>query len=80
MANGQPVIQGGVNVASSPTTLAATAITGTNKQAFSAYGPRAGIGLFGTALPLGPNLLSDDTGVFGRADARGSTSSRPVPG
>lgn len=71
MANGQPVIQGGVNVATSPTGLAATGITGTNKQAFSAYGPRAGIGLFGTALPLGPNLLSDDTGVFGRAQTTG---------
>src|SRR5436190_5693598 len=71
MANGQPILLGGVNFATSPTGLAATAITGSNKQAFSAYGPAAGIGLFGTALPLGPNLLSDDIGVFGKAQTIG---------
>ena len=42
MANGQPVIQGGVNVASAPTALAATTITGNNKTTFSAYGGKAG--------------------------------------
>ena len=71
MANGQPVIQGGVNVASAPTALAATTITGNNKTTFSAYGGKAGVGLYGTALPLGPNLLSSDTGVIGAAPTTG---------
>jgi len=71
MANGQPLIQGGVNVASLNTTIAAPAIAANNKTAFSAFGPAAGVGLFGTAAPLGPNLLSDDTGVIGQAQTTG---------
>ncbi len=71
MANGQPVIQGGVNVASAPTALGATTITGSNRTAFSAYGSKAGVGLYGTALPLGPNLLAADTGVIGAAQTTG---------
>jgi hypothetical protein len=71
MANGQPLIQGGVNVASANTTIAAPTITASNKTAFSAFGPAAGVGLFGTAAPLGPNLLSDDVGVIGQAQTTG---------
>ncbi len=71
MSNGQPVLQGGANVASAPTILAAPTITGVNKTAFSAFGPKAGVGLFGTAAALGPNLLSDDTGVIGQAQTTG---------
>ena len=71
MANGQPVIQGGVNVATSPTALAATAITGTNRTTFSAYAGRAGTGLYGTAEPLGPGLLGSDTGVIGASRTTG---------
>ena len=71
MANGQPLIQGGVNVASANTTMAAPLVTGTNKTAFSAFGPANGTGLLGIASPLGPNLLGDDTGVIGSSQTTG---------
>src|SRR5215831_15930139 len=71
MANGQPLIQGGVNVASANTTIAAPTTTGSNPTAFSAFGPKAGVGLFGSAAPFGPNTLSDDTGVVGQAQTTG---------
>ena len=71
MANGQPVIQGGSNICTAPTTLAATTITVTNKQTFSAYASPGGIGVYGTAPPLGANLYGDDVGVAGRAYSTG---------
>ena len=72
MANNQPLMQGGSNIASLPTTIAMPTVAGgSNRQAFNAFGPPAGIGLFGTASPLGPNLLADDTGVVGTAQTTG---------
>jgi len=71
MANGQPIIQGGANVASAPTGLGLTGATGPNRTAFSAYGDRDGTGLYGTALPIGPGLLGGDTGVIGASRTTG---------
>jgi len=72
MANGQPLVQGGSNVCSAPTALAAVTITGNNRQTFSAYASPDGTGVFGTALPIGPGLWGgNDTGVFGSATTTG---------
>jgi hypothetical protein len=71
MANGQPVIQGGSNICTAPTALAATTIAGTNKQTFNAFASPGGVGLYGTALPLGANLFGADIGVAGRAFSTG---------
>ena len=72
MANGQPLILGTFNSASATTSLVATAITGSaNQAALIGFGPKAGIGLLGRALPLGPNLLSSETGVVGAAPTTG---------
>ncbi len=72
MANGQPLIQGTFNSASITTALVATAIPGGNQAAaFIGFGPKAGVGLLGRALPLGPNLLSSEVGVVGMAQTTG---------
>lgn len=71
MANGQPLIQGTFNSASITTALVATAIPGGNQAAFVGFGPKAGVGLLGRALPLGPRLLSSETGVVGVAQTTG---------
>jgi hypothetical protein len=71
MANGQPVLQGGSNICTAPTALAATTITGGNKQTFNAFASPGGVGLYGTALPIGTSLYGPDTGVAGRAYSTG---------
>lgn len=72
MANGQPLIQGTFNSASITTALVATAIPGGNQAAaFVGFGPKAGVGLLGRALPLGPRLLGSETGVVGVAQTTG---------
>ncbi len=71
MANGQPLIQGSFNSASATTSLVSTTIPGSSQAAFIAFGPKAGFGVLGRALPLGPNLLSSETGVVGVAQTTG---------
>lgn len=72
MANGQPFKLGGVNFATLPTSVVTTTISsGSNRTALVGWGPPAGTGVYGTAMPLGPNLLSDDVGVFGYAQTTG---------
>jgi len=72
MANGQPFTLGGVNFATLPTSVVTSTISsGSNKTALIGWGPPAGTGVYGTAIPLGPNLLSDDVGVFGFAQTTG---------
>lgn len=72
MANGQPLIQGMFNSATAPTSLVSTTGPGgANQTAFIAFGPKAGVGVLGRALPLGPNLLSSEVGVVGVAQTTG---------
>jgi hypothetical protein len=72
MANGQPFTLGGVNTATLPTSVVTTTISsGSNRTALIGWGPPAGTGVYGTAMPRGPNLLSDDVGVFGFAQTTG---------
>ncbi|MBL8344570.1 MAG: hypothetical protein JNN03_03945 [Rubrivivax sp.] len=71
MANGQPLILGTFNTASLTTSLSASTIAGANKTALIAFGPKAGVGLLGRALALGPNLLSSEIGVAGDAQTTG---------
>jgi hypothetical protein len=72
MANGQPLIQGTFNSASLTTSLVSTTIPGGNQApALVAFGPKAGVGLLGRALPAGPNLLSSEVGVVGVAQTTG---------
>lgn len=71
MPTGQPLILGTFNTANLTTSLSATAIPGASQAAFIAFGPKAGVGLVGRALPLGPNLLGSEIGVAGDAQTTG---------
>lgn len=71
MPNGQPLVLGMFNTATLRTSLSATAIPGANQAAFAAVGPKAGVGLLGRALAIGPNLLGGEVGVAGEAQTTG---------
>src|SRR5262245_53674447 len=71
MANGQPLILGTLNTATTTTSLFATAIPGANASAVFAFGPKAGVGVLGRALAIGPNLLGSEIGVAGDAPTTG---------